>query len=357
MVYLDDGIMQKGCITTAGSKILENYTALFDATVVTRLNENGINISGRARMNEFGIPNFDGDDELTGAVKIVADGEAKYALCSDVFGQYRRQAAQNGVCCIRPTYGTVSRYGLVPAVSSMDQIGVICGSAEEGFELLSAIAGNDEKDGAMFPEERYAYAKTDRNLKVGVPEFIIKSADENTQKIIREFAANFDSVNIELPYFDAYKQVLYTLSCAEIGNNISRYDGIKFGFRAADYKGLNQLYVKTRTEAFGPQAKLAAVMGAMVLSQGNYAKYYEKAMKIRRLVKESLKFGEYDIIALPLSTGGGRYGDLSLYALSPLAGLPSVSFSYNGRGIQLIAGVKNENALLTAVGKVTRNDI
>ena len=348
MVYLDGNIMQKGCITSAGSKILENYTALFDAETVTRLKEKNMNICGGTKMSEFGIPSFDGDDELEGAVRAVADGDVKYSLCSDVFGQYRRQAAQNGVCCIRPTYGTVSRYGLVPAASSMDQIGVVCQNIEDGFELLSVIAGNDTKDGAMFPDESYSYSKTDKKLRVGVPEPVAGSADENTRKAIREFAANFDPVNIELPYFDVYKQVMYILSCAEIGNNISRYDGIKFGFRAAGYRGLNELYVKTRSEAFGPQAKLAAVMGAMTLSRGNYSKYYEKAMKIRRLIKEAVNFCEYDIIVLPLSVGGGEYGDLSLYALSPLAGLPSVSFSYNGCGIQLVANAMDENALLTA---------
>jgi len=347
-VALEDSIMLKGHLSTAGSKILQDFVSPLDATVITKLLDNGFVLSGKTAMNEFGIGGITADvpDETTGAVKAVADGLVPYALCNDVFGTYRRQAAENGLCYIHPTYGTVSRYGLIPLVCSMDQIGIVCNNLSDGFSLLSAIAGNDPKDGAMFPEESYAYEKTGKDITVGIPEAVVNQADEKTQRSIRDFAGNFRSVSISLDYFDVYKQVMYILSCAEISNNISRYDGIKFGYRTQNYKSLNDLYVNTRTEGFGLQTKLAAIMGSLALSQDQYVPCYEQAMKIRRLIKESPRFDAYDIIILPAAVSGTPYDNLSLFALAPLAGLPSVTFSHQGCGIQLIANVKNENALM-----------
>jgi len=337
-VALEDSIMQKGYPVTAGSRMLENFISPLDATVVTRLVDNKITIAGKTKMGEFGISDISAltSGETSGAVRAVAEGAVSFALCNDVFGKYRYDAAETGMCYIHPTYGTVSRFGLIPLASSMDQIGVVCKNLMDGFGLLSLIAGKDENDGAMFPNESYTYGKTDKEITVALP---------NNFK--SDFAANFNNVSIELEYFDVYKQVMYILSCAEISNNINRYDGIKFGYRADNYNGVDDLYIKTRTAGFGLPTKLAAIMGSMALSHNYYHPYYEKAMKIRRLIKESLRFDNYDVIALPLTTGG-NYDSLSLYALSALAGLPSVSFSYKGAGVQLIANVKNENALLKA---------
>jgi len=334
----------------AGSKILEGFKAPFDAEVVTRLAAKNITIAGKTRMSEFGIASVSPGrpNEITGGVEAVADGAVKYALCNDVFGINRRQAAGAGVCCIHPTYGTVSRYGLIPLASSMDQIGVVCRDLSEGFELLSLIAGKDEKDGAMFPDEKYSYTKSDNKITVGLPEAVVNQADEGAQKAIRELAEKLGFVNISLPYFEVYRQVMYILCCAEISNNINRYDGIKFGYRTENYTNLEELYVNTRNEGFGLDAKLAAVMGSMVLSQDEYGPYYDKSMRIRRLIKESVKFDGYDVIILPTAISDDPYVNLSLYALAPLAGLPSVSFQYQGQGIQLIANVRNESALWTA---------
>ena len=349
-VALEDGIMRKGSPATAGSKILENFISPFDATVVTRLLDNKTSIAGKTKMSEFGLDRISADrpGNVSASIKAVADNVVSFSLCNDVFGESRRQAAANGVFYIHPTYGTVSRYGLIPLASSMDQIGVACKSLADGFKLLSVIAGNDPNDGAMFPEKSYSYAGLNKKITLGVPLSVVKQADENTQKSISAFTEKFNSVNIELGYFDVYKQTMYILACAEFSNNITRYDGIKFGYRTSSYKGLNDLYVNTRTEAFGLETKLAAVMGSMVLSQDQYVPYYEKAMKVRRLIKEALRFGDYDVIVLPTVISENPYDNLSLFSLAPLAGLPSISFSYNGCGVQLIANVKNENALITA---------
>ena len=294
MVYIDDSIMQKGSTATAGSGILENFIAPFDATVLSRLKEK----TQRVRLAEFGLKD---PGELPGTL-----------LCNDVFGHVRLRAAAQKLIYIRPTYGTVSRYGLIPTASSMDQIGIVCKDPAEGFSLLSAIAGHDENDGAMFPEKTYSYAKPEKTPEIA-------------------------GLSPDLPFSGVQGQVLDILGYAEICNNISRYDGIKFGYRAANYKNTDELYKKTRTEAFGPEAKLAAIMGCLILSEGYYRVFYEKAMKIRRLIKESLRFDKYDVITLPADS-----------PLAVLAGLPSLTFSHNGTGVQLAADVKKENLLYAA---------
>jgi aspartyl-tRNA(Asn)/glutamyl-tRNA(Gln) amidotransferase subunit A len=230
----------------------------------------------------------------------------------------------------------------------MDQIGVVCQNIRDGFQLLSVIAGNDPKDGAMFPEASYEYKSTGKDIKIGVPASVIAKADENTQKSIYGLIGKFNSAVMDLEYFDVYKQAMYILASAEISGNMTRYDGVKFGYRSPHYKGVDDMYIRTRTEAFGLDTKLASIMGSMALSQAYYGPYYEKAMRIRRLIKEALRFDEYDVIILPTTISGSPYDNLSLFSLAPLAGLPSISFSYQGSGIQLIAGVRNENALLTA---------
>ncbi|MCL2618248.1 MAG: amidase family protein [Defluviitaleaceae bacterium] len=333
MVALENSIMVKDRPATAGSKILENFVSPFSAGVVDKLAESGITIADeRASACEFGIPNlFEKEDA---DVRIPADS----AICNDIFGVYRKHAAQSGHCYIHPTYGTVSRFGLISLAASMDQAGVFCKDAREGFKLLSAIAGHDERDGAMFPQKSYSYAPSAGAVKIGLPGFAHGL----------DFAGKLETTAVTLPHFEALKQVMYILFSGEFSNNVSRYDGIKFGFRAEGCRGVNDLYLKTRTQGFGAQTKLAAVTGSMVLSQEKYAPYYEQAMKIRRAVKDGLPFDKCDVIALPATLGGTHYDDMALYALPVLAGLPCLAFSAGGQGVQLIADIHNEQALLAA---------
>ena len=334
----EDCIMQKGRPAHAGSMILEGFTSPVDAAVVSRLEESAFEISNRTKMSEFGVENipFDGFGEVSEAVSLVKKGSVSFALCNDVFGRYRCESAEQDICYIRPAYGTVSRYGLIPAVPSMDQIGVVCENPLKGFSLLEVIAGYDAKDGAMFPNENYYYAKKD-----ACPRIVAAKDDID----IREFFNDSSVTNLKLEYFDVYDPVMYILTRAELSGSISRYDGIRFGRRAADYAGLDELYLKTRTEMFSSKTKIAAVMGAFVLSHENYSLYYEKAMRIRRLIKESLRFDCYDVIAV--SPGN---------PLAVLCGLPSISFSYNKTGVQLVAEAGNEGALLTAWASVFNGD-
>jgi len=292
-VILESSIMQKGLPATAGSKMLENFIAPVDATVVERLTVAGVEIVGRVDTSEFGVTGLFDEaltDSVNGAFLDISTGKTDAILSNDYTGIISRKAADTGLYYIHPTYGTVSRYGLIPSVCSIDQIGIVCKNADVGFRVLEIISGYDSRDGVM----------TNENKSVQTP----VSLSSNFEVDINPVTYDYSSI---------YPQIMQILCSAELGNNISRYDGIKFGYRAKDYKGLDELYTKSRTEAFGEDVKLAALVGAMVLSQENYARYYDKAMRIRRLIKDSLEFDKYDVIVTKCPL------------LSRLCGLPALS--------------------------------
>jgi len=325
---LDSSIMQKSLPATAGSKMLADFVSPIDATVVTRLEAAGVQIVGRCDDNEFGVDGLfvkqgDGSSasqSLTNEAQkrknrplaSLADSKADFALCNDYTGAVSLTAAKHGLYYIHPTYGSVSRYGLIPAVSSMDQIGILCKCPEVGFEVLRMISGFDSKDGAM------SQITNDKG----------QMTNNKEQRTDEPFPCH-------AKYSEIFPQVMQILCCAEIGNNINRYDGIKFGYRAKGYNGLRELYTKSRTEAFGEDVKLAAVLGAMVLSKENYMLYYDKAMRLRRLIQDSLEFDIYDVI---INDKGQRTNDKgqatnqekwnslnNLLILSRLCGLPSLT--------------------------------
>jgi len=295
---ISNSIMQKGKLATAGSKMLEDFISPINANVVELLEAANVKIIGTGESDEFGISGLFG--ELTdvfaddGVVGAVASGKADVALCNDYTGSISYATASKALCYIHPTYGTVSRYGVIPAVSSIDQVGIICKSPEAGFDVLKIIAEYDAKDGVMSPE--FSAAKN--------------SSGEGNDIRTAEFEPKFAEV---------YTQIMQILCCAELSNNISRYDGVKFGYRAKDYNGLQELYVKTRTEAFGEDTKLAAILGTMVLSNENYSRFYDKAMRLRRQIMESLNFDTYDVVI------GRGAESASLAVASRLCGLPSVT--------------------------------
>jgi len=305
---IQNSIMQKGQPATADSMMLESFTAPLTATVIERLESAGVQIAGRIKTSEFGVNGLfgtqgDGSLVFSGTLSdrnsdillrtqenrppvfCFANGEADFALCNDYTGAISQAAAGQGLYYIHPTYGSVSRYGLIPSVTSMDQIGVLCKSPEVGLHVLGIITGFDPRDGVMV-EGKLQITNYKSQIKKG---------------------------GFESGYLEILPQIMQVLCCAELSNNISRYDGIKFGHRAKGYSGLRELYTKSRTEAFGEDVKLASVIGAMVLSQENYMRYYDKAMRLRRLIKGSLEFDKYDVIVTgcPL--------------LSRLCGLPSLS--------------------------------
>ena len=353
-VYIEDNIMQKDTPITAGSKILSGFKSPFNATVVEKLNKAGIKVEKSVAMDEFGLDDYFSDDEKTLAAvnEVVADKNV-CVLCNDVFGKIRRQAALNGLCYIKPTYGTVSRYGLIPTVASMDQIGVLCANVEKGFEVLEMIRevednhpskeGNELSNG--LGDRHCECNEAIQTIRIGLPTNVWNKANTN---IIAKLSESFTTNDITLDNFNTYHQLLYILSSAEFSNDTNRYDGIKFGYRNPDSKNLNDLYFNTRSEGFTLNTKLNIIMGASVLSQENYQSQYEKAMKIRRLIKESLKFDTYDVIALPIELKNqSKYEQSALYALTSLTGLPSITIPYGDNGVQFIVNTGREDVLET----------
>ena len=368
---LEDTIMHKGRPVAAGSKILGNFISPLDATVVTKLESAGITILGKTKMEEFNAAGLFADSRFSsGAVSAVAGGLAAFALCNDYTGAIRRRAAEHGLYYIHPTYGSVSRYGLVHAVSSMDQIGVVCKTPEEGYQILEIIAGYDPKDGAMLARSSEdftlgiggASGGKDVRLRIGLPTNVFDAAlsddqatgaDGQRQKsataigLVGQNLESVDFVQCELKYFEVCARVMQILCFAELSANITRYDGVKFGYRADGYGDLQELYKKTRTEAFGMDAKLAAIAGAMALSKENYTRYYDKAMRIRRLIKESLEFDKYDVLMIP-ATGIRPGVDLALGAIPQLCGLPALAMPFGSIGFTLIAAAGHESVLYSA---------
>jgi len=282
--------MQKGIPATAGSKMLLNFVAPFDAEVVTLLKTADVQICGRISIGEFGAVGLFSDQwhELTVAVNSFANSDADAMLCNDYTGKISSAAAAHDMYYIHPAYGSVSRYGLIQSVVSIDQIGVLCRDVSVGFEILEIIKKQDRGDGSL------CHAR--------------KTGQENRPPVM-----------FPQPYYDIYPQIMQILCCGELANNISRYDGIKFGHRAKEYDGLNDLYTKSRTETFGETVKLASMIGAMVLSEDNYLRYYDKAMRLRRRIKESNDFTKCNVI-----TATGEQKD-NFSVLSRLCGLASLT--------------------------------
>jgi len=317
---LQSSIMQKGQPATADSMMLEDFIAPLTATVIEHLESAGVQITSRIKTSEFGASGLFGTQGTQGDGSLVFSAHPDknsdlllrtqenrppvfdnpdFALCNDYTGTISQAAAGQGLYYIHPTYGSVSRYGLIPSVSSMDQIGVLCKSPEVGFHILKLITGYDSRDGVMIEDKLQS-----ANHKA-------QERDDKSQSKI--YKSRIRKCEFESEYSEIFPQIMQILCCAELSNNISRYDGIKFGHRAKGYSSLQELYTKSRTEAFGEDVKLAAIIGAMVLSQENYTRYYDKAMRLRRLIRDSLEFDKYDVI------------ETECPLLSRLCGLPSLS--------------------------------
>ena len=325
---LTDNIMVKNEICTAGSKILYNFKAPFSSTVYDKCISADLEFKGLVITDEFGIDNlFDKNNTSYDAIDSIKNNSCDVVLCNDIFGKIQRDAALNGLVYIHPSYGTVSRYGLIPSASSMDQIGVLCRSINDGIKILNIISGYDEKDGCSLKNENYDYRAENTSVKT-------VKIDTNSK------------------YFDVIPSVFYNLAAAEICNNTNRYDGVKFGFRAEDADNLNDLYLNTRSQGFGRDVQLASIFGCMALSNEYYDKYYDKSMRIRRLVKEYYDelLSNADVIELPVITGSSdKFSQLSLYALKALCGYAGISITVKGVPLQLITKQGNENKMLAAI--------
>ncbi|MCI6005458.1 MAG: Asp-tRNA(Asn)/Glu-tRNA(Gln) amidotransferase subunit GatA [Blautia sp.] len=327
-IAIKDNICMKGKTTTCASKILENFVPQYNAEVIDRLERAGLVIIGKTNMDEFamgsttetsayGITRNPWDTERVpggssgGSCAAVAAGETYLALGSDTGGSIRQPSSFCGVTGIKPTYGTVSRYGLVAYASSLDQIGPVGKDVSDCAALLEIIAGHDPKDSTSIERQDLNFTKDMEGklmgMKFGVPkEYLaegldpeVKAAFMDVLKILTGQGAivEFFSMKTTEYMIPAY----YIIASAEASSNLERFDGVKYGYRAKDYEGLHDMYKKTRTEGFGEEVKRRIMLGSFVLSSGYYDAYYLKALKTKALIKKEFDsaFEKYDVLLAP----------------------------------------------------------
>nr|WP_314859032.1 Asp-tRNA(Asn)/Glu-tRNA(Gln) amidotransferase subunit GatA [uncultured Undibacterium sp.] len=352
--------------STAGSRMLENYVSPFNATVVELFNQAGTVTLGKLNCDEFAMGSGNENSyfgpvknpwDLTavpggssgGSAAAIAARLAPAATGTDTGGSIRQPAAFCGVTGIKPTYGSVSRFGMIAFASSLDQGGPIAQTAEDCSWLLNAMTGFDEKDSTSVQRDKEDFSRDlnqdIKGLRIGVPrEFFGEGLAKDVEQAVRAALAEYEKmgavlVDISLPKTELSIPVYYIIAPAEASSNLSRFDGVRYGHRAAEYKDLNDMYRKTRTEGFGAEVKRRILTGAYVLSHGYYDAYYLQAQKIRRLIAQDFQaaFEQCDVIMGPVApTVAWDLGDKSddpvanyladIFTLSTsLAGLPGMS--------------------------------
>jgi aspartyl-tRNA(Asn)/glutamyl-tRNA(Gln) amidotransferase subunit A len=388
-VAVKDLILVEGVRCTAGSKILENYIAPYDATVVKRLKQAGAVIVGKTNLDEFGmgsstensaygvtknpydLERVPGGSSGGSAAALAAD-ECIYALGTDTGGSIRQPASLCGVVGLKPTYGRLSRYGLIAFASSLDQIGLMVKTAVDTQMVLEVIAGQDEMDStSLSPSTENNPAKVSvKGLKIGLPkEYFIKGIDPRVEKVVREAISQYEKlgaqiVEVNLPFSEYALPAYYIIQPAEASANLARYDGIKYGL-SEPANQLLDVYLKTRQHGFGDEVRRRIMLGTYALSAGFYEAYYLKAQKVRTLIKEDFAkvFEKVDVLMGPVSpTPAFKIGEktddpISMYLLDiytvaiNLAGLPAVSLpcGYVGKlpvGLQIIGRQFDDEKIL-----------
>ena len=365
-IGIKDNIVTKGLRTTCASKILYNFDPIYDATVMERLHEAGAITIGKLNMDEFamGSSTENSGFQLTrnpwdlervpggssgGSAAAVAAGEVPFALGSDTGGSIRQPAAFCGVVGLKPTYGRVSRFGLVAFASSLDQIGPITRTVEDNAYLLQVIAGLDPMDSTSANVEvpNYVEALTGdiKGLKIAVPkEYLGEGVSEEVRqsvldalKVLEKLGATWEEVS--LPHSKYALATYYLLASSEASANLARFDGVRYGYRTDNAKNLIDMYKQTRSEGFGNEVKRRIMLGTFALSSGYYDAYYKKAQKVRTLIKQDFEkvFEKYDVIIGPTTPtpafkiGEKTHDPLTMYAndiltiLVNLAGVPGIS--------------------------------
>jgi len=331
-IAIKDNMVSKGDLTTSASKILSNYEGIYDATVVKKLKEAGAIIIGKTNMDEFAMGSTTKssyiqesknpwDLERTpggssgGSASSVSSGQVTLSLGSDTGGSIRQPAAFCGIVGLKPTYGRVSRYGLMAFASSLDQIGPMGRSVEDVATLFNAIGGYDEMDATSMeiemPDFTTCLDGNVKGIKIGIPkEYFIEGLNPKIKKVIEDAIENFrklgaEIVPISLPNTEFAPATYYIIAPAEASSNLARFDGVRYGYRASNYNGIEDMYIKTRSEGFGPEVKRRIMIGTYVLSAGYYDAYYKKAQKVRRLIKNDFEkaFNEVDMILTPATPG------------------------------------------------------
>lgn len=389
-IALKDNIVSRGEYTTAASKILKGYKGTYDATVVKKLKEAHVPLVGKTNMDEFAMGSSNENSSFKsvsnpwdlervpggssgGAAAAVASLEVPIALGSDTGGSVRQPAALTGTVGLKPTYGRISRYGLMAFSSSLDQIGIIARSSEDIAKTLGIIAGFDENDlttlNVPVPDYVSLLNRDIKGLRIGISQEFFDGLNEEVKKVINQALNTLVSlgaklVNIDLKYMKYSISTYYIISSAEASSNLSRYDGVRYGYRA-ESDNIEDMYVKTRSEGFGNEVKRRIMIGSYVLSSGFYDAYFKKASQVRRLIKDDFQnaFKDVDVIITPTTpTTAFKKGEKSskpiemylsdIYTVSvSLAGLPAMSVPagfVDGLpvGIQLIGNYLKEDLLL-----------
>lgn len=372
-VVFDDMFLTVDMPTTAGSKMLEGYKSLFEAEVLTRLKAAGYAVAGKTKVGEFGADllgetcyfgaEYENETLQYPAALAVNSGDAKVAVVLDVNGAPRRGAAQAGLVALKPTYGRVSRFGTIPVACSGETVSVIAKNAADCREVFAAMAGHDSKDGTALPEamvEAGKAAVTKKN-KVVVVTSMLKDADEAVQGKIAAVTDEFTKNGMEVVTVDAdtiaYAGAAWNiLMSAELCNNVSRYDGVKYGYRTKNYTNIDELYTNSRTEAFGDFLKSAILFGSETLSTENYKKVYDKALRVRRVISETMNalLADCDALVMPAASkmAYGKamvendkylpYKENFFTAPASITGLPVVVAG----GVQLVGKAFSEDVLL-----------
>lgn len=392
-IGIKDNISTKGIRTTCSSKMLENYIPPFDATVMNKINNAGMTVLGKMNMDEFAMGSSTETSymHLTrnpyntecvpggssgGSAAAVAAGEAILTLGSDTGGSIRQPAALCGVVGMKPTYGSVSRYGLVAFASSLDQIGPLGKSVKDVAMLQSLICGHDRYDATSknieYPDYAAALKENAKGLKIGIPkeyfgEGIDSQVKESVMKAVKEFELQGAVIKeISLPSTEYAINTYYIIASAEASSNLARFDGVKYGYRTSEYDGLVDMYEKTRSEGFGDEVKRRIMLGTFVLSSGYFDAYYKKAKRVQNQISQEFTdaFKDCDIIATPTVPAsafkiGENIGDpIKMYyndvctVTVNIAGLPAISLPCGKdsagmpMGLQLIGDKFSEQTLL-----------
>lgn len=397
-IAVKDNICTKGMRTSCGSNILHDYKAHYDSTAIERLNAAGAVMVGKTNMDEFAMGSSNESSAFGpaknpwdtsrvpggssgGSAVAVASGVVRAALGSETGGSVRQPASLCGIYGLKPTYGRISRYGLVAFASSLDNIGIFGQTAKDVASVLGVIAGRDHRDStsADVPVPDYV-GGLETNIagkKIGVPGALFgEGLDDEVREKVESAIENYrgmgaEIIDVELPYAKYGIAVYYIIATAEASSNLARYDGVRYGFRAEHTSALRQMYFKTREEGFGPEVKRRIMLGTYVLSSGYYDAYYAKAQKVRALVKRDYQnaFSQCDAILTPTSPSvafkiGAKSDDpLAMYlndvytVSANLAGIPGISvpcgLSSEGLpiGFQLVGNFWSEGTLLNMAAK------